>query len=106
MCDAWQASNQDAYFAVTGHWNEEMAPGVWEAHSALFGFTQMNSAHDGVRLGQALFNIVRRLGIVHKASILFLRFSNILIVLCIRSGGSPAITRQTTLQCSKHFRLV
>jgi len=67
-CDAWQASNQDAYFAVTGHWNEEMAPGVWEAHSALFGFTQMNSAHDGVRLGRALFNIVRRLGIVHKAS--------------------------------------
>jgi len=22
-CDAWQADNADAYFAVTGHWVEE-----------------------------------------------------------------------------------
>ncbi|RDB14951.1 putative AC transposase [Hypsizygus marmoreus] len=65
-CDAWQASNTDAYFAVTGHWTEEVSPGVWDDKSALFGFTQMNTSHDGVRLGRALFRIVKRLGIVHK----------------------------------------
>ncbi|KAF5365840.1 hypothetical protein D9757_012805 [Collybiopsis confluens] len=68
-CDAWTASNGDAYFAVTGHWIEESSPGVWVQQSALLGFTQMNSAHDGVRLGHALFNIFSRVGIVHKARI-------------------------------------
>lgn len=67
-CDAWQAGNQDAYFSVTGHWNEEVSLNNWENRSALFGFTQMNTAHDGVRLGRALFKIVRRIGIVHKVS--------------------------------------
>jgi len=45
-CDAWQASNADAYFAVTGHWIEEV--------------------HNGVRLGQALYKVCARLEIVHK----------------------------------------
>ena len=54
------------YFAVTGHWTEELSPGVWEDHSALLGFTQMNTAHDGVRLGHALFKIVEHLGFAHK----------------------------------------
>ncbi|GLB43962.1 putative hAT family C-terminal dimerisation region [Lyophyllum shimeji] len=65
-CDAWQASNTDAYFALTGHWIEETAPGMWQQHAALFGFTRMNTAHDGVRLGRALFKIVRRVGIASK----------------------------------------
>jgi hypothetical protein len=55
-CDAWQASTADGYFAVTGHWIEE-TPSDWTLEHALFGFTQMNTAHDGVRLGQALFKI-------------------------------------------------
>ena len=105
-CDAWQASNQDAYFAVTGHWNEEMAPGVWEAHSALFGFTQMNSAHDDVRLGQALFNIVKRLGIVHKVhSFINLSHCYSLFFYYDRLDGSPVIMHPTTLQCSSHSKL-
>ena len=66
--DAWQAGNQDAYFAVTGHWVEEVSDGVWEERSALFGFTQMNSSHDGVTLARALFKIVKHLGITHKVS--------------------------------------
>jgi hypothetical protein len=69
-CDAWQAGNQDAYFAVTGHWNEEVMPNNWENCSALFGFTQMNTAHDGVHLGRALFKIIRRIGIECKVSFL------------------------------------
>lgn len=66
-CDAWQASNVDGYFAVTGSWIKE-ANGKWELQTALLGFTQLNSAHNGVRLGQALFNIVSRAGIAHKVS--------------------------------------
>jgi hypothetical protein len=65
-CDAWQAGNQDAYFAVTGHWIEEMASGEWKLQDALLGFTQMNTSHDGVRLGHALFKIIKRLGFGHK----------------------------------------
>ena len=38
-CDAFQASNTDGYFAVTGHWIEELSPGVWKLESALLGFT-------------------------------------------------------------------
>lgn len=68
-CDAWQASNSDAYFAVTGHWIEEKSPGKWTADHALLGFTQMNTSHNGVRLGQALYKICDRLKIVHKVSI-------------------------------------
>ncbi|KAF8120552.1 hypothetical protein EV363DRAFT_1095633, partial [Boletus edulis] len=33
---------------------------------ALLGFMQMNSAHHGVRLGQALFMVIQRLGITHN----------------------------------------
>jgi hypothetical protein len=65
-CDAWQASNTDGYFAVTGHWIEEATPGNWKLESALFGFTRLNNAHNGRRLGGALFRIVDRLGIAHK----------------------------------------
>ncbi|KAF5314033.1 hypothetical protein D9611_006951 [Ephemerocybe angulata] len=65
-CDAWQASNRDAYFAVTRHWVEEDKKGQWSLQSALLGFTQMNTAHNGVRLGRALHRIVKRVGIAHK----------------------------------------
>jgi hypothetical protein len=68
-CDAWQASNTDGYFAVTGHWIEEPIPSKWELNSALFGFTRLNNAHNGVRLGQALFKIIVRVGIKQKVSV-------------------------------------
>lgn len=64
-CDAWQASNIDAYFAVTGSWIEEVN-GRWELQTTLLGFIQLNNAHNGVRLGQALFKVVSRMGISHK----------------------------------------
>jgi len=69
-CDAWQASNTDRYFAVTGHWIEESWPGVWEIQSALLGFTRLNNAHNGKQLGGALFKIVDWLGIAHRVWIL------------------------------------
>lgn len=72
-CDAWQASNRDAYFAVTSHWVEEVSPGEWVLQGQLLGFSEMNTLHDGVRLGHALYKIVRRYGIAHKVSIDCLR---------------------------------
>ena len=65
-CDAWQADNADGYFAVTGHWIEESVPTQWELKSDLLGFTRLNNAHNGERLGQALFKIADRVGITHK----------------------------------------
>ena len=65
-CDAWQAGNQDTYFVVTGHWINEVSPGIWNYNSTLLGFTQMNTAHDGIKLGCALFKIIRNLGFTHK----------------------------------------
>lgn len=67
-CDAWQAENTDGYFAVTGHWIEEKTTAQWELESALLGFTQVNNAHTGKRLGGALFKILNRVGVTHKVS--------------------------------------
>jgi hypothetical protein len=67
-CDAWQASNSDAYFAVTGHCIEEHTPREWTIGNALLGFIQMNTAHNGTRLGQALYKVCSRLQIVAKVS--------------------------------------
>jgi hypothetical protein len=70
-CDAWQASNTDGFFAVTAHWIKligEPTSRKWELKSALIGFTRLNNAHNGERLGQTLFKIVRRVGIEHKVS--------------------------------------
>ena len=52
-----------------GHWIEERAPAVWTLESALLGFIQMNTAHNGARLGQALYKVCNRLQIVPKVSI-------------------------------------
>ncbi|KAJ8503453.1 hypothetical protein ONZ45_g10852 [Pleurotus djamor] len=65
-CDGWQASNVDAYFAVTAHWVEEHHPGVWALEMALIGFTQINNSHNGLRLGQVLYKIAERVGIQSK----------------------------------------
>jgi hypothetical protein len=65
-CDAWQAGNTDGYFAVTGHWIEENGLTVWECKTALLGFTKVNNAHNGKRLGGTLFKILDRVGIVYK----------------------------------------
>jgi hypothetical protein len=105
-CDAWQASNADAYFAVTGHWIEEVQSEEWVEQEALLGFTQMNTAHNGVRLGQALYKVCARLGIVHKVH----RFHTTVNITNIyeisftnachgRSAISNAITHRTMTQC-------
>ncbi len=69
-CDAWQASNTDGYFAVMGHWIEESKPLHWELKNTLLGFTWLNNAHNGNQLGQALFKILKRVGIEGKVSVL------------------------------------
>jgi len=76
-CDAWQAGNVDSYFAVTGHWIEEVTLNVWDMQHALFGFTHMNTAHNGKHLGQALFKICKCLGITEKVSFISLSFTHL-----------------------------
>jgi hypothetical protein len=98
-CDAWQASNTDRYFAVTGHWIEEPRPGIWELRSAVLGFTQLNHAHNGQRLGGgALFKIVNRLGIAHKVCHLIQIMSVAVSDSFDRSGTLPATTLQTMIR--------
>lgn len=65
-CDAWQVSNTDGYFVVTGHWIEESVPTQWELKSELLGFSRLGNVHNGERLGQALYKVVNRVGIAHK----------------------------------------
>lgn len=74
-CDAWQASNADAYFAVTGHWIEECKPGNWALQSSILGFVQLNTTHNGAKLGQALFKICERVGITHKVCSISMKIS-------------------------------
>jgi hypothetical protein len=80
--DAWTASNGDGYFGVSGHWIEEVAPGVWESREALIGFVRLNNAHNGVRLGQALYKIVARLGIQKRVCLKLISVAS----LTIKSG--------------------
>ena len=96
-CDAWQASNTDGYFAVTGHWIEEPRIGVWEVQSALLGFTRLNNSHNGKRLGGALFKIVDRLGISDRVSGMLLQLQSVYLILHLRSATSPQIMLQTTI---------
>ena len=62
----WQASNTDGYFAITGHWIQEETPGAWTLESALLGFVRLNSSHNGMRLGQALYKVAECVRIVDK----------------------------------------
>lgn len=48
----------------------------WHLESALLGFTKLNNAHNGVRLGQALYRVVDRLGIAHKVPSLISHLAN------------------------------
>ena len=65
-CNVWQASNTNAYFAITRHWIEECHPRVWSIKQALLGFIQMNMAHNGACLGQVLYKVCNHLQIVPK----------------------------------------
>ena len=47
--------------------------GRWALQTALLGFAQLNNAHNGVRLGQALMKIVSRAGIPHKVQNILLQ---------------------------------
>lgn len=84
-CDVWQALNVDVYFVVTGHWIEEIAPGIWEQHAALFGFMRMNTAHNGVHLGRALFGVIQQLGIPSKVTSFQLVF--VILMFYLRLAG-------------------
>lgn len=89
-CDAWQAGNTDGYFAVTAHWIEEATTAKWELKNALIGFTRLNNAHNGERLGQALFKVIERVGIGHKVSCSYKYYKQpTLFIICRICKGWP-----------------
>jgi hypothetical protein len=100
-------ASTDSYFAVTGHWIEEHAPGEWTLEHALLGFAQMNCAHNRGRLGQVLYKICSRLEVVHKVSTLILHAVSIRSLLLHtfqhRSVISHAITPRTMTRCWKNL---
>jgi len=97
-CDAWQASNTEGYFAVTGHWIEVSIPAQWELKSALLGFTCVSNAHNGKRLGQVLFKVLVRVGIEHKVCEPNFTPLSVPKVL-IRLAMLPVTMHPTTQQC-------
>lgn len=66
-CDAWQASNVDGYFAVTGHWIEEVN-GSWLLQNAILGFVQLQNTHNAQRLGGTLYWVFERVGILQRVN--------------------------------------
>lgn len=94
------ASNNNSYFAVTGHWIEETEPQKWTLQHALFGFMQMNTAHNEQQLGQALFKICNRLNIMHKVIVFVLFFISLLMFSPLfRLVILHVIMLQTTTPC-------
>ena len=62
-CDAWQSSNIDRYFAVSGSWIEEHTATIWTIESALLDSVHLNNAHNSTRLGQALLKVIKQLDV-------------------------------------------
>lgn len=99
--DGWQADNVDAYSSVTVHFIEKISEDHWDIRSALAGFTRLNNAHNGRRLGQALFKVVNRLGIAHRVRrfVLYFRtYFNILLqigyVTCDNAKNNGTMLRE------------
>jgi hypothetical protein len=63
--DAQQADDLDAYFVATGSLIE-FSGGHWKKRTVMVGFVCLQNARTGKRLGQALFQIVARLGLTNK----------------------------------------
>jgi hypothetical protein len=81
---------------VTAHWIEEPTPAKWELKSALIGFTQLNNAHNGERLGQALFKIVKRVGIEDKVSVFYI--VNISVYCLLQRLAIPPVITQAIIR--------
>ena len=105
-CDAWQADNTDAYFAVTGHWIKERVPGVWALEHALLGFTQINCSHSGVHLGQMLYKIINQLQILQKARTFTLSDHCLAHLLLVYTVGSKTVAMFEGFGLSAMRRLI
>jgi hypothetical protein len=69
--DAWQADNIGAYFLAAGFATGsviEFNGGHWKKGTVMLGFVCLQNARNGKRLGQALFQIVARLGFTNTVS--------------------------------------
>lgn len=68
-CDCWLADNDDAYFAITLHFIQEMARNHYELRSELGAFVHLPFSHSGERLGQTLYRSFMRVQAEKKVSL-------------------------------------
>ncbi|KAF7325529.1 putative AC transposase [Mycena kentingensis (nom. inval.)] len=67
-CDAWSADNAGSYFDVNAHYIKESGSGptrTWTLETRIIGFVNLIH-HTGKHLGQAMFKVCERVGIVSK----------------------------------------
>ena len=62
----WKTKLSDESKFGHAHWIQENLPGSWELKTDLLGFVSIPHSHSGQRLGQALYKIYDRIGIVKK----------------------------------------
>ncbi len=69
--DMWCMAGWQCRCLFCCHWplGWRSTPGEWTVEQALLGFAQMNTAHNGARLSQALYRVCDRLWIVPKVSV-------------------------------------
>lgn len=58
---------------MSAHWVEETAKLQWKLKSCLIGFPQLVESHTAVRMGQGLFKVVKRVGLVKRVCVCILR---------------------------------
>ena len=74
--DVWESLANQNYVVDTGHFIEEKEPYDWKLKSAVLGFVRISGAHTGVRLGQVLYKIGKRLGIEARVRFLVIIHSS------------------------------
>lgn len=51
-----------SYLGVTGHW----LTAEWELWSELLAFSEIEGSHSGENMGEELYQIIKRFGIIEK----------------------------------------
>lgn len=61
-CDGWTSSNRVAFLAITGSWITR----DWRLEETLLDFVELQGAHDGQNMANAVASVVTELGIGEK----------------------------------------
>jgi hypothetical protein len=79
--DMWSDPNLTPFMAVTAHWIESKVQQttqgpqhILKLQSDLIGFIRVPGRHDGEHLAQAFVCVVKRMGVLHKVSLMLLMY--------------------------------